>query len=131
MDAGLLESADLVVHQGDQRAHDHGHALVGLVADDRRDLVAQALAAAGGHEHQRIAAGDRVLDDRLLQAAERVVAEDLGENAAGAVDRGGRREEGRFGGRHRDGDRSPGEGEGPPAGEGVPARGFHAPAPDR
>ena len=46
------------------------------VADQRRDLVAQRLAAAGRHEHQRVAAADHVLDDLLLVAAERVVAED-------------------------------------------------------
>ena len=40
------------------------------------NLVAQRLAAAGRHEHQRVAAADDVIDDLLLLAAERVVAED-------------------------------------------------------
>jgi hypothetical protein len=61
--AGLVQRADLVVHQRDQRAHDHRDALAGAVAHDGRHLVAQALAAAGGHEHQRVAAGGHVLDD--------------------------------------------------------------------
>ncbi len=58
MHAELLERADLVVHQRDQRAHHERHAAAGAVARDRRHLVAQALAAAGGHQHQRVAAGD-------------------------------------------------------------------------
>ena len=41
----------------------------------RGDLVAQRLAAAGGHQHQRVAAADQVLDHILLVTAERVVAE--------------------------------------------------------
>ena len=59
MHAGLLERADLVVHQRDQRADDDRDAAAGAVAHDRRHLVAQALAAAGGHQHQRVAAADR------------------------------------------------------------------------
>ena len=39
------------------------HAAAGAVARDRRHLVAQALAAAGGHQHQRVAAAAHVLDD--------------------------------------------------------------------
>ena len=38
--------------------------LPGALARDRRDLVAQRLAAAGGHQHQRVAAADHVVDDR-------------------------------------------------------------------
>ena len=58
-------------------------------ADQRRDLVAQRLAAAGRHQHQGVAAGDDVVDDRLLVAAERVVAEDALEH----LERVGRRRE--------------------------------------
>ena len=51
------------------------------MARDGRHLVAQALAAARGHQHQGVvAAGDR-LDDVLLFAAERAVAEDLLQDA--------------------------------------------------
>ena len=46
------------------------------VAHERGDLVAQRLAAAGRHQHERVAAGDDMLDDLLLAAPERGVAED-------------------------------------------------------
>jgi hypothetical protein len=75
--AELLERADLVVHQRDQRADDQRHAVPRAVARDRRHLVAQALAAAGGHQHHRVAAAGDGLDDVSLLAAERAVAEDL------------------------------------------------------
>jgi hypothetical protein len=48
---------------------------------ERRDLVGDRLAAAGGHEHDRVAARDDLLDDRGLIAAEVVVAEDVFEHA--------------------------------------------------
>ena len=66
------QRVDLVLHERDQRRDDHADA----APHQRRDLVAQRLAAAGRHEHERVAAGDDVLDDLLLAAAERVVAED-------------------------------------------------------
>jgi len=47
------------------------------------------LAPAGGHQHQRVAAADELVDDGLLLAAEGGVAEDFGENLAGG--RGGSR----------------------------------------
>ncbi len=46
----------------------------------RRDLQAQRLAAAGGHQHQRIAAARDVLDDLALPAEKRREAEDRLEN---------------------------------------------------
>ncbi len=84
--AGFLERADLVVHQRDQGAHHHRDAVSGTLARDRRHLVAQALAAAGGHQHDRAAARRDVPDHLRLQAAERRVAEDFlqdGERRAG------------------------------------------------
>ena len=42
-----------------------------------RQLVAERLAAAGGHQHQRVAAGHDLLDDLRLLAAEAVVTEDV------------------------------------------------------
>ena len=45
------------------------------VAHERRDLVAQRLAAARRHQHERVAAGERRVDDGLLLAAEARVAE--------------------------------------------------------
>ena len=41
------------------------------------NLVAERLAAAGGHEHERVAAGDDVLDDLLLMRPELRIAEHL------------------------------------------------------
>ena len=66
------EGVDLVVHERDERRHHHARAL----AQQRRDLVAEALAAAGRHEHDRVAAARDLRDDLGLLAAERVVAED-------------------------------------------------------
>ena len=77
MNAQLFQRADLVVHQRDQRAHHHRDAAALALAHDGRHLVAQALAAAGGHQHQCIAAADHVLDDGRLFAAEGRVAEDF------------------------------------------------------
>ena len=70
-DARFAQRFHLVLHQRDQRRDDDA----GAGTDDRWDLVAQALAAAGGHQHQRVAAGDHVTDDLLLAAAKRRVAE--------------------------------------------------------
>jgi hypothetical protein len=86
MHAGFLQRADLVVHQRDQRAHHQCEALARAVAHDGRHLIAQALAAAGGHQHQRVAALAHVLDDGLLRAAERRVAEDFLQDLAGRIE---------------------------------------------
>jgi hypothetical protein len=48
--------------------------------NDGRHLVAQAFAAAGGHEHQRVAAGHHMVNDGGLRAAEGVVTEDFLQN---------------------------------------------------
>ena len=61
----------LVLHQCDERRHDHADAL----AHKRRHLVAERLAGARGHQHQRVASGDDVLDDGLLLSAKGLVAE--------------------------------------------------------
>jgi hypothetical protein len=55
--AELAQRVDLVLHQRDQRRHDDAAA----GAQQRRDLVAQGLAAARGHEHQGVAAGDQTV----------------------------------------------------------------------
>ncbi len=73
------ERVDLVVHQGDERAHDES----GARTHQGRHLVADALAAAGGHEHDGVAAGDDLIDDRGLLAAERVEPVDLAQHGAG------------------------------------------------
>src|SRR5439155_7846106 len=66
----------LVVHQRDQGRDDDAAA----IAHQRRDLEAQRLAAAGGHQHQRIAAVRDVLDDLALLAEKRRETEDRFEN---------------------------------------------------
>ena len=51
--------------------------------------VAQALAAARGHQHQRVAAANHMLDDRLLRAAELFVAKDVLQDGVGGRQSGG------------------------------------------
>ncbi len=70
-DAVRDERVDLVLHQRDQRRHDDSDA----APMQRRDLVAQRLSAAGGHQHERIAPGDQVRDDRLLMRTKARIAE--------------------------------------------------------
>ena len=65
------QRVNLVLHERDQRRDDHA----GAFADQRGDLVAQRLAAAGRHQRDRVAAGADVLDDLLLLATEGVVTE--------------------------------------------------------
>ena len=66
----------LVLHQRDERGDDHA----GALAQQRGHLVAQGLAATGRHQHQRVTAAGDVVDDLLLVAAERVVAEDTAQD---------------------------------------------------
>ena len=63
------ERVDLVLHEGDEWGHDDP----GALPDQRGDLVAERLAAAGRHEHQRVAAAHDGVDDLGLLAAEGVV----------------------------------------------------------
>ena len=65
LDAGLEQAGDLVAHQRDQR-RDHDAA---AFAQQRRQLIAQRLAAAGRHQHQAIAARRDMPDDLFLRAA--------------------------------------------------------------
>ena len=64
---------DLVLHQGDQRRDDDGDP----VHQKRRQLVAQRLAAARGHQHEGILAFQHVADHRFLVPLERRKAEIL------------------------------------------------------
>ncbi len=66
------QRVDLVFHQRDERRDDDADA----GPQQRRDLVAERLAAAGGHEHEGVAAGDDVLDDLELVGAILAKAED-------------------------------------------------------
>ena len=68
--AELPQRVDLVLHQRDQRRDDHPDAR----PQQRRNLVAERLAAAGGHEDKRVSARDHLLDDLRLLAAKRGIA---------------------------------------------------------
>ena len=76
VDADLAQGGDLVVHQGDQRRDDDR----GAGADQGGHLVADAFAAAGGHQHEGVAAGHDVADSGVLLAAEAGKAENLAQN---------------------------------------------------
>ena len=70
-DAVGVQGVHLVLHQGDQGRDDQSEA----VKDQGRQLVAEGLAAAGGHKHQAVPAGQDVPDDVRLQGAKAVVPE--------------------------------------------------------
>ena len=76
----LAQSVNLVLHQRDQRGYHDADART----QQRRDLVTHRLAAAGRHQHDGVAAGNDVLDDRELLAAEAVEPENLAEHSLGA-----------------------------------------------
>ena len=65
-DAVALELRHLVAHERDQRRHHDGEP----IAHQRRQLIAQRLAAAGRHHGQHVAAGQDGLDDLGLAVAE-------------------------------------------------------------
>ena len=67
-----MQEVDLVLHQRDERRDDQRDA----VEHERGELVAQALARAGGEDRQDGAAGEQAVDDGLLAFAEGVEAED-------------------------------------------------------
>jgi hypothetical protein len=62
----------LVAHQRDQRGDDDGEVLAG----ERGELVAEALATAGGHDDERVAPVERRLDGLALAGAERAEAQE-------------------------------------------------------
>ena len=66
----LLQSEDLVLHEGDQR-RDHD---ADAGAQDRGDLIADGLAASGRHQHERVLPAHHPFDDVQLMGAERPVA---------------------------------------------------------
>ena len=57
-----FERVDLVLHQGDQRADDQGHPR----QNHRGQLIAEALAAAGGHDAEDVAPSQDLLDHLAL-----------------------------------------------------------------
>lgn len=74
--AELCHRRDLVLHQRDQRRNDNA----GTVSHQRRNLIAQRLAAAGWHQYQRVAAGGNVLDDLSLRIAKIAMTENVAQN---------------------------------------------------
>jgi hypothetical protein len=79
--AELLELFELVLHQGNKGRHHDRHP----VEDARRNLVAQRLAAAGGHDCQRVFAVQNAIDHSLLAVAQVLDAEDRAQQAADGV----------------------------------------------
>ncbi len=73
--ASLDQGVDLVLHQGDQRADDQGQA----GQEEGRQLVAEALAAAGRHDAEHIPPAQDVLDHLALARPESLQAEPLAE----------------------------------------------------
>ena len=80
-----MQGTHLVMHQRNQRRDDHRDAMPRLLPGDGRDLVAQRFAAAGGHQHQRIATGHHMRNDGLLRAAKLVVAKNFAQDGAAGV----------------------------------------------
>ena len=76
----LMQSANLVVHQGNQGRNHHRDALACLLTRNGRYLVAQRLAATRGHQHQGIAPCHHMLHDGLLRATELVVTKNFLKN---------------------------------------------------
>jgi len=72
-----MQRVDLVLHQRDQRGYHDADAR----PQQCRDLVTHRLAAAGRHQHDRVAARNNVLDDLELLAAEAVEPEDLAKHS--------------------------------------------------
>ena len=71
--AEAAQGVHLVLHQRDERAHHDG----GAFHHERGQLVAHALASAGGHDHKSVLAIQNALDDGLLFALEGVETEKL------------------------------------------------------
>ena len=70
---GERAKSDLVLYQGDERGDDDGDA----GSHDGRQLIAQALAAARGHEHEAVSLAEHCVDGLLLVLPEFAVAEVL------------------------------------------------------
>ena len=107
---GLKKRVDLILHQRDQRRNDDPHPRT----QQGRNLVAQRLAAAGRHQHQRIAAVRHVLDDLLLLPAEGGIAENALQDVVGKHGGAECRRSGREKGRGREaGEKRRGRANGP------------------
>ena len=97
--AELLHLEILVLEQREQRRDDHR----GLRQEQRRKLVAERLAAAGGHDEQRVAPGEHRADRALLLAVQSRDPEALARRSTDLVetDRGGCLQVCAFQGLHR------------------------------
>ena len=75
-----LEGRHLILHQGHQRRDDDGQA---VFADQGRDLIAQGLARARGHDREHVGPRQDIGDDLFLAWSERGIAEHLAEDTTG------------------------------------------------
>ena len=76
LDPAPLQEVDLILHQRDQRRDHDRHP----VEQQRRQLIAEALARSGREDGQRGPPGEERLDDSFLSRAEGVEAEPRGED---------------------------------------------------
>ena len=70
LDALIAQLLDLIFHQRNQLAHDDRQS----PSQDRRQMIAQALASAGGHDAQHITTAHHILDHFALRRAKLVQA---------------------------------------------------------
>jgi hypothetical protein len=93
--ADFGERGHLVLHQRDEGRDDDARAEAGFVAHERGNLIAKRFTAAGGHQHQRIAARCDMLHDLGLLPSKCGITEDFVEDFERAGheerDRGGSR----------------------------------------
>jgi len=74
--AKLGQGVDLILHQGNQRRDDHGTTR----AEQGRNLEAKALAAAGRHQDEGVAAAFDVIDDLGLGTTKGRIAENIAQD---------------------------------------------------
>ena len=74
--AGVLQGHDLIPHQRNQGRNHQAHP----IHQQRRDLITQALAAAGGHNAEHVPARQRRVNQRLLAAPEGRIAKNAAKN---------------------------------------------------
>ena len=75
-----MQRTDLIMHQRNQRRHNDGDAVARVLPGNGWYLVAKRLAAAGWHQHQRIAAFQYMVDDGRLRAAKVGIAKDFAQD---------------------------------------------------
>ena len=76
-----MQGAHLIVHECNEGRDHNGDAQASILTSNGGNLVAQAFAAASGHENQRVLAASDVFNDVLLWPAESLIAKDLAEDA--------------------------------------------------